>query len=187
MIISLLSSAHVRLVALGAQDRLGDLPLVAHLPEVRKFFARGRFSVGPDRIIVFIPILKSNAIRHFLIKSVLALSTVVDLIVGLRKMMSLTSVTALSLLSTLLRNDADGSRETPEAAIMLNVSGRQLRDGHYCRLFPDPLLVSGAGRILMAQVVLVLLLLREYRRLNARILLQNRVLVVGRVKVVVIA
>ena len=84
LILCLFSDATVRFIALGAQDGLGNLPLVTHLPKVRKFLARRCFSVGSHRIILFIPILKSHAICHSLIQSVLTLRTFVNLIVGLR-------------------------------------------------------------------------------------------------------
>lgn len=113
----------------------------------------------------------------------LALGTIVDLISSLREMMSLTSVTTLSLLRTLLRNDADRSREASEVGIVLYTSCRQLRNRHYSRLLSVPSWVS--WRVLMTQVVLVLLLGHCWR-FNARGLFQNRVLVVGRVKVVVV-
>lgn len=67
LILRLFLPARIRFVALRAQDGFGDLPLVAHFPQIRKLFARRGFSVRSDRIIVFIPILESYAISHFLI------------------------------------------------------------------------------------------------------------------------
>ena len=187
LILSPFSTAHIRFVALRAQDGLRDLSLVAHLSEVRELLAGGSFSVGPDRFIL-VSILKSDAIGHFLVQSVLASRCVVDLVVGLREMVSLAPVTTLGLLCTLLMlgDDADCSREASEVGVGLYVCLRELRNGHDSRLLPRPPLIG--RRILLTYVLLLLiLLLRIHGRLDARILLQNRVLVVRRVQVVVVA